>query len=220
MIAYCGLVVCTPGSFFAVVIAELLSFVVNSNHGPPSFLLFIVPDAPVLGGGIDLRVQCVSGVVGGRCGPEVGFAVVPAVMVDVVHEEPFRDVEHFAVHHNCEALFQFGRPLAPHGVVRIAPFADVPFVAVEAVEIVGVHDGVFSLREADASESVAVTQLSVQEHRQHGRHFQPGRDSDFDGELDDFRTHPDEISNLKIQISKLHSKVKNGIRQGRLVLDG
>ena len=111
-------------------------------------------------------------------------------MVDVVGEEAFRDVEHFAVHGDCEAPFQGRRPLAPDGVVRIAPLADVPFVPAEAVVIVGVHDGVFSLREWYAAESVAVTELSVPEYRQYGRHFQPGRDSDFDGELDDFRPRP------------------------------
>ena len=163
-----------------MVIADLLSFSINADCGSPFSGLFVIPDTPIFRGGVDFGIAGVSGVVGGRCGAEVGFAIVPAVVVDVVDEEPFRDVEHFAVHRYCQPLFQFRRPLAPDGVICIAPHADVPFVFAEAVVIVGVHDGVFSLREGDAAERVAVTELSVPEQRQYGRLFQPGRYSDFE----------------------------------------
>ena len=67
----------------------------------------------------------------------------------------------------------------------MAPFGDVPFAFVKSLVIVRINDGVFSLREPDPAERVAVTQLSVPEHRQRGRNFQPVRNPDFDDELGD-----------------------------------
>ncbi len=183
---FCGFIVCLRGVDFIAEIADHLSRVINANHGTPSFLLFVVPDASVLRGGVDLGIAGVSGVVGGSGGAEVGFAIVPAVMIDMVHVEVLRHVDDLAVHRYGQPLLQYRRPLAPYGVVCTLPFAGVPFVLAEPVVVFGIHDGVFSLREGDSSESVAVPQLSVPEHRQHGRPFQPARYYDSDNELDDF----------------------------------
>ena len=60
----------------------------------------------------------------------------------------------------------------------------------EPFVVVGVHDGVFALGEADSAESIAVPQLSVPEHRQHGQIFQPARYSDSDNVLGDFSPPP------------------------------
>jgi hypothetical protein len=183
---FCGCVVCLCGVDFVAEAADNLLLVINGNHGSPSFLLFVVPDAPVFRGGVDLGIAGVSGVVGGRGGAEVGLAIVPAVMVDVVGVEAVRHVDDLAVHRYGQPLFERRRPLAPDGVVCAVAIADVPFVPAEAVVVFGVHDGVLALREGDPAECVAVTQLSVEEQGQHGQLFQRRRYPDFDNELDDF----------------------------------
>ena len=100
----CGLVVSFCGVDLIAEITDNLSCVINANHGTPSFLLFVVPDASVLRGCVDLGIAGVSGVVGGRGGAEVGFAIVPAVMIDMVDEEAFRHIYDFAVHRYCQPL--------------------------------------------------------------------------------------------------------------------
>jgi hypothetical protein len=183
---FCGFVISLCGVDFVAEIADDLPRVIEADHGTPSFLLFVVPDAPVFRGGVDLGIAGVSGVVGGSGGAEVGLAIVPAVMVDVVDVEAVRHVDDLAVHRYGQPLFELRRPLAPYGVVGAVAIADVPFVLAEAVVVFGVHDGVFALREGDSAESVAVTQLPVPEYGQHGQLFQRRRYPDFDDELDDF----------------------------------
>ena len=99
------LIVCFCGVDFVAEIADNLSRVINANHGTPSFLLFVVPDAPVLRGGVNLGIAGVSGIVGGSGGAEVCFAIVPAVMIDMVDVEVLRHVYDFAVH-------RYGQPLS------------------------------------------------------------------------------------------------------------
>ena len=164
----------------------MLSPATYADSGSPFFVLFVVPDAAVLRGGVDLRIASVLGVLGGSGGAEICLAIVPAVMIDVVDEEVVRDVDDFSVHGNCQPLLQGRRPLAPYGVMRTISPAGVPFVPADALVIVRIDDGELSLREGDPAESVAVAQLSVPEQRQHGRNFQPARYSDFDDELEDF----------------------------------
>jgi hypothetical protein len=164
----------------------LLSLSINYDCGPPFSGLPVVPDAPVFRGGVNLWIAGVSGVVGGGGRAEIGFAIVPAVMIDVVNVEIARHVDDFAVHRYRQPLSQYRRPLAPYGVICVAPFGYVPFLFDDALVVVRVHDGVFALREWYPAESVAVTQLSVQEQRQHGRPFQPARYPDSDNVLDDF----------------------------------
>jgi hypothetical protein len=183
---FCGLVIRLSGVDFVAEIAEMNWFSVKANRGTPSFPAFVEPDASIFGAGASLGIAGVSGVVGGSSGAEVGLAIVPAVMVDVVHVEVVRHVDDLAVHRYGQPLSELRRPLAPDGVVGAVAIAGVPFVPAEAVVVFGVHDGEFALREGDPAESVAVTQLSVPEHGQHGRPFQPARYPDFDDELDDF----------------------------------
>ena len=44
----CGPVVCLSGVDFIAEITNHLSCVINTNHGTPSFPLFVVPDSSVL----------------------------------------------------------------------------------------------------------------------------------------------------------------------------
>jgi hypothetical protein len=190
VVLFCGFIVCLCGVDFVAEITDLLSPSINDDCGSPFFGLPVIPDASVLRGGVDLGIAGVPGVVGGSGGAEVGLAIVPAVMIDVVHIKVVRHINDFAVHRYCQPLFQYRRPLAPYGVVRTVSLAGVPFVSAQPVVVVGVHDGVFALREGDSAERIAVPQLSVPEQRQHGRPFQPARYSDFDNELDDFPRPP------------------------------
>jgi len=136
-------------------------FSIKTNRGTPFFLPFAVPDAPVFRGGVNPGMACVSCVVGGRGGAEVGLAIVPAVMIDVVDKQVVRHVDYFAVHRYVQPLFQFRRPLTSYGVIRTLPWGGVPFVFADAFVVVRVNDGVFALREWYPAESVAVAQLSV-----------------------------------------------------------
>ena len=186
---FCGSVIRLGGVDFIAEIADYLLFVVNADHGTPSFLLFVVPYAPVLRGGVVLWIAGVSGVVGGRGGAEVGLAIVPAVMVDVVHVEVVRHVDDLAVHRYGQPFSELRRPLAPDGVVGAVAGAGVPFVFADSLVVVGVDDGVFASGEGDSAENVAVAELSVQEYGQHGQIIQPGRYPDFDDVFGDF-SHP------------------------------
>ena len=54
----------------------MLSFSINYDRGSPFFVLFFVPDTSVLRGSVDLWIACVSGVLCGSGGAEVGLAIV------------------------------------------------------------------------------------------------------------------------------------------------
>ena len=76
IVFFCGFIVCLSGGNFIEEVAEMLSFSIDADCGSPFFVLFVVPDASVFRGGVDLWIACVSGVLCGSGGAEVGFAVV------------------------------------------------------------------------------------------------------------------------------------------------
>ena len=104
-------------------------FSFKANPGTPSFLPFVVPDAPVLRSGVDPGMAGVSGIVGGGGGAEIGLAIIPAVMIDVVDEQIVRHVDDFAVHRYVQPFLQYRRPLTSYGVICMMPWGGVPFVS-------------------------------------------------------------------------------------------
>ncbi len=64
-VLFSGVVVSFSGVDFVLKVAEVLSFAIYDDRGPPFFSLFEVPDAPVFRRSVYLWVAGVSGVVGG-----------------------------------------------------------------------------------------------------------------------------------------------------------
>jgi hypothetical protein len=59
-----------------------------------------------------------------------------------------------------------------------------PFVLAEPVIIVRVNDGVFALRQRDASEGVAVAEPAIQKYKENERPYQPFRNCKRQNNLD------------------------------------
>ena len=125
----------------------------------------------------------VARVIGLRCNPQVGLSVVQAVMIDMVDNHPFRDIQNYSVHHYCQPFFPFAGPLPSHGIKCIAVLRRVPFVFIEPFVVIRVDDCIFALRKADSPEWIAIAQATIPENRQNNRPFEQGWD--FNDKLDD-----------------------------------
>ena len=73
---FCGFIVCLSGVNLIEEVAEMLSFSIDADCGPPFFGLFVVPDASVFRGSVDLWIACVLCVLCGSGGAEICLAVV------------------------------------------------------------------------------------------------------------------------------------------------
>lgn len=89
-------------------------------------------------------------------GAEVSFSVVEAIVVDVVGVEVRWEVEDKVVHTEVFAFFFFAVCEGVDGIAGVSADVEVPFVFAYSVEIIGVNDGEFALRERDASEGAAI----------------------------------------------------------------
>jgi len=67
----------------------------------------------------------------------------------------------------------------------MAPLGGVPSVSAQAAIVIWIDNGVFALRQANASERIAIAQAAVQKHQQYNRLFEPVRNGK--NERSDFR---------------------------------
>ena len=75
---------------------------------------------------------------------EVRFAIIEAVMVDMIDEKMVRRVDNLAVHLDMLPLFITDMNPAD-GIICIFGLIGVPFVFVQSLEIFRIDDGVLSL---------------------------------------------------------------------------
>lgn len=128
------------------------------------------------------ELGAVAGVLRAGGGAEVGLAIVPAVLVDVIDEHAGRRRQHLAVHRDGlrPPVAQAG---GAGGVIRPRPLADVPVVAGQTRIVVGIDDGVAAFGQRDPAEGVAVADATPQQRQRHAGPSQPQRDghNDLDG---------------------------------------
>ena len=96
------------------------------------------------------------------CGrSQVRFAIIEAFMVDMIDVKMVGRVENLAVHLNMLPLV-FSQMNPPDGIIGVFALICVPFVFVQALEILRIDDGVFALSERYPPKGVAVAQPTVQ----------------------------------------------------------
>jgi len=90
-------------------------------------------------------------------------------MIYMVHEQSITDFDDFPVHeYEGELSFRREQGLSC-GVKRaVSRSPCFPFVFAQTFVIFGIHDGVPWLRQADASEGVAVARPAIQKHKPDG----------------------------------------------------
>jgi hypothetical protein len=94
----------------------------------------------------------VARVIGLRSNPQVRLSVVQAVMIDMVDNHPFRDIQNYSVHHYCQPFFLFAGPLPSHGIKCVAVPRRIPSVFIKPFIVIGIDDCVFVLRKSDSPE--------------------------------------------------------------------
>jgi hypothetical protein len=103
------------------------------------------------------------------CGAsQVGYAIIEAVMVDVIDEKMAGRIENLAVHLNMFPLFITYMDPAD-GVISVFGLVGVPFVFIQSLEIFRIDDGVLSLSKRYPAESVAVTRPAVNQRQGYER---------------------------------------------------
>ena len=119
------------------------------------------------------------GVLKTRCEPQVGFAIVQAVLVDMIYVHCRRRVDYLAVH-----VHGFGFAVAEanltHGINRSHSLGGVPPVSYLAIVILGVDDGAPALRERYSPEAVAEANPPIQKHAENEQTFEPDRKIEHD----------------------------------------
>ena len=79
----------------------------------------------------------------GSTEPQIAFAVVQAVVVDVVNEQAGRDLDNEPVHVDLAALYRaFDTPCS---IESPGTLDDVPFISGEAGVVFGIDDGYLAL---------------------------------------------------------------------------
>lgn len=110
------------------------------------------------------------------CGfSEIGAAIVNAVMVYMVGDSAFANLNDFPVHLNDVVLGGISDWLVAYGVETASMFSARPFVFPEAVVVGRIDYGVGRLGEADSAESVAVAQPAIEQQGAYREFLQPNQ---------------------------------------------
>ncbi len=88
-------------------------------------------------------------------GSQVRFAIIVAVMVDMIDEKMAGRIENLTVHLDMFPLL-FTEIDAPTGIKGVFALNSVPFVLVQSLEIFRIDEGVLSLCQRYPAEGVAV----------------------------------------------------------------
>jgi len=105
-------------------------------------------------------VYPVVGVLAASRRAEVCFAIIQAVMVDMIDEKMVGRVDNLAVHFHMLPLVETHMN-PPDGIIGVFGLIGVPFVLVQSREILRIDDGVLSLCQRYPAEGVAVAGPAV-----------------------------------------------------------
>jgi hypothetical protein len=161
-----GLVVGFGGIKLVFEGAEVNSFSVDADSGPPSIHIFCKVDAFVFRAGVGFEFSSVPDVLGVGYGSEVCLSVVEAVVVDVVAEHAMGDVDDEMVHVGVFAGLFFSVGQRADGIKGVYVFLGVPFVFHQAVIVLGVNDGEFAPGEGDFSKRVAEADSPIEKENE------------------------------------------------------
>jgi len=100
-------------------------------------------------------------------GSQVRFAIIVAVMVDMIDEKMVGRVDNLSMHLNGDSLL--ANPRIPARIIGHRTPDHVPFVFIQSLEIFRIDDGVFALGKRYPAEGVAVTGPAVQQRQCHER---------------------------------------------------
>ena len=162
MIHPCTLVVGLRGVFFLLKAAEMYHLFVDPYLGHPLFDVFLPVNSFVFRITLPGEFPPVAVVLRLRCRPEVCLSIVNGFVIYMVHEQSITDGDDFPVH-EYEGELSFCRVSGLSCDIKRAVSRSpcFPFVFAQTFVIFGVHDGVPWLRQADASESVAVARPAI-----------------------------------------------------------
>ncbi len=101
-------IICFCGVYFVRERAEVNFFVIELNSGFPFSLSFVPFKAFVFREGFCFSLGAVAEILGHGCGTEVCLSIVEAVVVFVVADHVFWDMNNFAVHpYSLSGVFGF-----------------------------------------------------------------------------------------------------------------
>lgn len=155
-------------------VAEVEVAAVGEDRRGPFVLRRAVRDSFVLRGRRPAGLGSVPGVLEPRGEAQVGFAIVQAVLVDMIDVHARRRFDYFAVHVDGFGLAVAQADLA-HGVDCPRSFGRVPLVPHLAIVVRRVHDGAPVLRERYSPEAVAEANPPIQKHAENEQAFEPDR---------------------------------------------
>ena len=105
-------------------------------------------------------MYAIVAVLHGCGGSEVRFAIIEAVMVDMIDEKVVRRVDNLSVHLDMLPLVETHMN-PPDGIPGVFGLIGVPFVFIQSPEIFRIDDGVLSLCQRYPAEGVVVAGTSV-----------------------------------------------------------
>lgn len=97
-------------------------------------------------------------------------------MIGMVAEHVIIEAQNYPVHPDGLALSRLGHATYPGRIESSAARQSMPFVLIQALEVLRIHDGELSLGQRYSSKRVAVPQPTIQECQEHAWLFQPVRD--------------------------------------------
>lgn len=141
-------------------------------------------------------LRTVAHVLRWRRGSQVGLAIVPAFLIDVIDQQALARREHLPVHGDPPALAIAQRD-GTGRIVRPSATRDVPFVLGQSRIVVGIDDGVFPLGQRYPSEGVPMPEPAIDQHQPDTCLAQPERNGQRD--LDNQPRRKMQRSNIKHQ---------------------
>jgi len=180
--AGCG-VIGAGGGDFGVEQAERKTLSVIADASAPLFRILRPANTYVLRARIYPELSAVPDVLHVSRRTKIGLSIVQAIVVDVVAEQSFRNVNNEIVHIGIFAVLLFVHRYVTDGVKGGWAFAGIPFVSFQASVILGVNNGELLHRYRNFSESIAETKATKQKNEENNPPFEPRLN--VDGNVDD-----------------------------------
>ena len=156
----CGVVIGAGRLDLIVEIAERFLSAVKRYKGPP----FFSPLAPAYSFIPRSEPSCIGlspvpTVLCARCKAEVGLAIVEAITIDMVNEQPVGRFHNLAVHLDDPTIHLAAK--TSHGIESTLKGVNVPLMLIQPLIIFGVNCCVFALRKRDSAEGIAEAEPTI-----------------------------------------------------------